>query len=36
MHELEIYLKTFGNYLHPYARGEEISDEMFYQREKQF
>lgn len=31
MHELEVYLKTFGNYLHPYARGEEISDEMFCQ-----
>lgn len=24
-------MKTFGNYLHPYARGEEISDEMYCQ-----
>lgn len=31
MRELEAYLKTFGNYLHPYARVEEISEEMFRQ-----
>lgn len=31
MRELEVYLKTFGNYLHPYVRAEEIPDEMFQQ-----
>lgn len=31
MRELEVYLKTFGNYLHPYAREEQISDGMFRQ-----
>lgn len=31
MRELEVYLKTFGNYLHPYARSEEVSEEMFHQ-----
>lgn len=31
MRELEVYLKTFGNYLRPYARTEEISEEMFRQ-----
>lgn len=31
MRELEVYLKTFGNYLHPYVIPEEISDKMFRQ-----
>ena len=26
MCELEVYLRTFGNYLHPYARSEEVLD----------
>lgn len=34
MRELEVYLKTFGNYLHPYARAEEASEEMFRQLER--
>lgn len=29
--ELEVYLKAFGNYLHPYAKAEKVSEEMFCQ-----
>lgn len=31
MQELEIYLETFGNYLHPYARATQITSEMHQQ-----
>jgi len=34
MRELEVYLKTFGNYLHPYANTEKVSEEMFRQLEQ--
>ncbi len=34
MQELEVCLKTFGNYLHPYARAEKVPDELFHQLEQ--
>ncbi len=34
MRELEVCLKTFGNYLHPYARAEKVPDELFHQLEQ--
>lgn len=32
--ELEAYLKTFGNYLQPYAKAPEVTDELFRQLER--
>jgi len=32
--ELEVCLKTFGNYLHPYAKAENVTDELFRQLEQ--
>lgn len=32
--ELEIHLKTFGSYLHPYAKAEKIPEELFRQLEQ--
>lgn len=34
MRELEVCLKTFGSYLHPYAKTEKIPDELFHQLEQ--
>jgi len=34
MQELEVYLSTFGNYLHPYSKPSKITDELFRQLEQ--
>ena len=34
MRELESCLKTFGNYLHPYVKAEDLPDELFRQVER--